>query len=91
MAKVKYPYKFRLLGKKILDLAPEPVTSYAIAKRTGISIKTAHRYFSFKSSDLAEVQLDVFATAMLKGLRVTPEEFMELKMSDIFTLEVKGN
>lgn len=78
----------RLRGRPLLELGPNNnTTPYSVARKSGISANTIYRLLSKRAKDLQLLDLNNFPSVMITGLGLSKEEFMALKLSDIFTLE----
>ncbi len=87
---IKRSYSLRLRGEDILKLAPEEVTAYAVSKNSGVTHNTVYGYLTARADNVKRIELSAFADAMIKGLGLSPEEFLKLPLSEFFKLEVKG-
>jgi len=83
-------YFIRLKGQPLLELSKDKINTHKASLNAGISPHTGYRYFSDKAKELKLLDLEGFTTIMIDGLGLAPEEFMGLRLSDLFILIQKG-
>lgn len=72
--------EFRLKGKAIMEMGPEPLNMAQVHERSGVSYKTVHRYISGKPIQAIELEK---LCAILSGAGLTRDQIINLRVGDL--------
>ncbi len=78
-------WRFQLRGPDLLSLGKGAANMHQLAMHSGISYPTALRYISTPEK-VQVVDMETIANILLDGLGLTPDEALNLKVSDLFEL-----
>jgi len=82
----------KLNGKALFAMRSNPKkTIHQMVREAGVSNATGYRMLGEKCIHIQELNLENFSNLMIKGIGLSPEELMNLKLSDIFTLDPPEN
>ena len=79
-------HRLHLRGEHLKSLGKNNKTIHQISLDASISAPTGYRMLTEKAKKIKQLDLNNLAAVMIKGIGLTPEEFMALKLSDLFEI-----
>jgi len=75
-----------LRGDKVMKMGEGAENPHQLSMRAGVSYTTVARYVE-RSETIQTLDLKVFPTLVVRGLKVSPQQLLDMKIGDLFSFE----
>ncbi len=75
-----------LRGDKLLEMGEGARNPHQLSLQAGVSYTTVARYVE-RSESVQSLDLKVLPTLVIRGLKVSPQQLLEMKIGDLFSFE----
>lgn len=79
-------YFLRPKGRELLKLSKKEQTPYGVSFDARLAVGTVNNYIGNNADTTKRVDLDSLPAIFIDGMGLSPEEFLDLRLGDIFDL-----